>query len=1088
MKYFSHRIRPHRLMALPLIFIRAFAVLALCLCGIASAQDTHYKLVSPAFAEGQSADQHSYAPSISADGRFIAFTSQAKNLVAFPTSGGSGLPGQGIANIFIRDVQSGTTKLVSINLAGTGSGNGNSFSPSISADGRFVTFSSTSSDLVDNDTNGKGVDVFIRDTQTDKTTLVSANSAGTSSLDGNSSDAMMTPDARFVAFVNTTPDSPVGNVFLRDLQSGTTSLVSVNRAGTGGGNGSSFSPNVSADGRIVAFKSSASDLAAQNAASGTGIYVRDMKNGVLKQVSAPVLEFPLVLTSVGGFALTSDGRYAVFTYTYDQYDPLGFKSSKSNVARVDMMNDTLALLPESDLCSQGTRLCVESTFTPFVSADGRFVTFAQSNSVQRVIAAPLLEAVYLGDFLNLTVTNVTTQNLLSSKANPSVIVRPVISADGRSVAFSTHNKIVPQDTNSFVDVYRFDHDPDPPGVNGVIHFGQGIFRAEENGGSVTLPVLRGAFGATGTTTVQFTTFSYVAKENSDFTPTSGTLTFGPGEDVKFITVPILDDNVCEGVKSFFVSLSNPTDGYVLGNSYSLARVAIHDSIKPTLTINDVTTNEGGDAVFTVTLSNAPLWSFAVNFSSADDTAKVEGHDYEPPPGLPFSGFLFFVFGQKTNTITVHTNRDFAHEPDETFFVNLSPITNDYIIEKGRGVGTIRNDDTPVVGFSPNGASFSASESDGSAVITVSRTAGDTSVPFSVNYATADGTASQRSDYTAAFGTLDFAPGEMSKTFTLLINDDSFVEDFSEDATLTLSSPTNGAIIGSGTAFLFIHSDDSAPPTANPLDDSHFFVTQHYKDFLNRLPDQPGLDFWTNELNQLIARCNSLPIEGRKRQCVLSARAQISTAFFLSIESQQTGYLVYRLYRESFNRPPTLREFLADTQEIGRGVVVGAAGWEQKLEANKQKFADDWVKRPDFRAAFDSMSNSTYVSTLFLFGGSDSGAEPGLQQALAGGLNAAPPTETRATVLRKVADSRTVFNRQYNPGLVLMQYFTYLRRNPGDAPDNSLDGYNFWLAKLDAFSVAGEDVRDPATALARIRRAQMVEAFIDSTEYRGRLGP
>jgi hypothetical protein len=222
--------------------------------------------------------------------------------------------------------------------------------------------------------------------------------------------------------------------------------------------------------------------------------------------------------------------------------------------------------------------------------------------------------------------------------------------------------------------------------------------------------------------------------------------------------------------------------------------------------------------------------------------------------------------------------------------------------------------------------------------------------------------------------------------------------------------------------------------------------------------------------------------------VLSARAQISTAFFLSIESQQTGYLVYRLYRESFNRPPTLREFLADTQEIGRGVVVGAAGWEQKLEANKQKFADDWVKRPDFRAAFDSVSNSTYVSTLFLFGGSDSGAEPGLQQALAGGLNAAPPTETRATVLRKVADSRTVFNRQYNPGLVLMQYFTYLRRNPGDAPDNSLDGYNFWLAKLDAFSVAGEDARDPATALARIRRAQMVEAFIDSTEYRGRLGP
>jgi hypothetical protein len=310
----------------------------------------------------------------------------------------------------------------------------------------------------------------------------------------------------------------------------------------------------------------------------------------------------------------------------------------------------------------------------------------------------------------------------------------------------------------------------------------------------------------------------------------------------------------------------------------------------------------------------------------------------------------------------------------------------------------------------------------------------------------------------------------------------------EDVTLTLSFATNGAILGKSMALLLISSDDSTTPTLNPLDDSRFFVTQQYKDFLNRVPDQPGLDFWTNELNTLLARCDSLTESGQKRLCVLSARAQVSTAFFLSIESQQTGYLVYRLYRESFNRAPTLREFLADTQEIGRGVVVGADGWEQRLETNKQEFADDWVNRPDFRAAFDSMSNNTYVSTIFLFGGGNSEAEPGLQHTLADGLNATPTTETRATVLRKLADSRTVFNRQYNPGLVLMQYFAYLRRNPGDAPDNSLDGYNFWLSKLDAFSVAGEDVRNPDTALARIKRAQMVEAFIDSAEYRGRLGP
>jgi hypothetical protein len=991
-------------MVFPLVSIRAFALLALCLCGVASAQDAHYKLVSPAFAEGQSGDGHSFGPVISADGRFIAFTSQARNLLAFPTSGSGGPIGQGfIQNVFIRDVQNGTTKLVSINRAGTSSGNGTSFSPSISADGRFVTFSSTSSDLVDNDPNGNGLDTFIRDTQTDTTTLVSNNSAAASSSGGASTLKNI--------------GTPVSNI-------------------------------VSADPRSLS-----------------------------SQIASPYLEFPLVFKSIGKSAQSADGRYVIFSYFYSLFDPRAGEVPKSNVARFDTVTGAFALLPDTGSCKNGPILCFVDTFQPSVSADGRFVTFAQT-----AIGYGPGEQLFLGDFASLTTTTITTQGILFNSF-PSVIINARISANGRSVAFATRNWLLPQDRNYYFDVYRYDRDPDPAGVSGVIQFGQRNFGVKEDGGSLTIPVLRSAFGAIGPTTVQFSTADYTAKAGSDYVATSGTLTFAPGEDVKFVTVPVLNDNVCEGTKAFGLNLSNPTDGYVVGSTNPTANVFIHDSIKPSLTISDAATTEGSDAVFTVTLSQAPLQPFAVKVSTADGTATAQGGDYNSWGHFSFDSSLFFNPGQKTNTITVHTNRDSANEPDETFFVDLSPITDDYIIERTQATGTIHNDSAPVVEF---GANFSASESSGSAAITVSRTAGDPSVPFSVNYATADDTASERSDYIAALGRLDFAPGELSKTFTVLINDDAFVEN-TEFVTLTLSSPTSG-VLGRSTASLFISSDDSTPPTTNPLDDSRFFVTQHYEDFLNRLPDQSGLDFWTNELNTLLGRCDSRPAGEQKRQCVLLARAQISTAFFLSIESQQTGYLVYRLYRESFNRPPTLREFLANTQEIGRGVVVGADGWEQKLEANKQKFADDWVKRPDFRAAFDSMSNNAYVSTLFLFGGGDSGAEPGLQQALAGGLNAAPTTETRATVLRKVADSRTVFNKQYNPGLVLMQYFTYLRRNPSDAPDNNLDGYNFWLSKLDAFSVAGEDVRNPGTALARIRRAQMVEAFIDSSEYRGRLGP
>jgi Tol biopolymer transport system component len=1085
MKYFSHRTLPHRLSFLPLILISAFAVLAVCFGGTASAQDA-YKLVSPAFAAGQSGgDQHSYRPAISADGRYIAFTSQAKNLVSFPTSGSCCLPGQGfIQNVFIRDVQVGQTKLVSVNRTGHESGNGTSYSPSISADGRFVTFSSTSSDLVDNDTNGNGLDVFIRDTVTDTTTLVSTGSMETGSLDGDSSGAVISSDGRFVAFLNSSGDSSASNVVLRDLQSGTTKLVSVNYAGTGGGNGSSSSPSVSADGRLVSFQSLASDLLAAPSVSGLSIYVRDMNSGVTTLIPTPQLEFPLVFRSILESTLSADGRYVIFSYSYNLFDALAGEVPKGNVARYDLETGMFSLLPDSGICKTGPRLCSVRAYRPSASADGRFVTFAQT-----AIGSQVFEAVFLGDFLSLATTNVTTQPLMSFNAFPSVIITPVISTDGSSVAFSTHNRLTPQDGNSFVDVYRFDHDPDPAGLNGFIGFGQPAFRAEEGGGSVTIPVLRNARGATGPTSVQFTTGDGTANADSDYVATSGTLTFAPGEDVKFVTVSLLNDNVREGTETFAISLSNPTDGYFVSSTNATTKVFIHDSIKPGITINDIAASEGGDIVFTVTLSQPALQFSAVRLTIADGTATgaFRDGDYDFISDSLFGRSVFFNPGQQAKVFVVHANRDLVIEPAETLFANLSPIMDDYVIDRAQGTGTILDDPTPVVEFVAIGVNFSGSESDGSGVVTVKRTSGDPAVLFSVNYATADYTASERSDYIAALGRLDFAPGELSKTFTVLINNDVFIED-SEEIALMLSSPTNGAVLGKSSQLLRISSEDVATPTTNPLDESRFFVTQHYKDFLNRLPDPSGVDFWTNELNMLLAGCDSLPAGEQKRRCVLLARAQISTAFFLSIESQETGYLVYRLYHESFNRDPTLREFLADTQEIGRGVVVGAAGWELKFEANKQKFADDWVKRPDFRATFDAMPNNAYVSTLFHFGTGDPSAEAGLQMTLTAGLNASPPTETRATVLRKVADSRTVFNRQYNPGLVLLQYFTYLRRNPDDAPDNNFEGYNFWLAKLDQFSVAGEDMRNAGTALARIRRAEMVEAFVDSGEYRQRFGP
>jgi hypothetical protein len=255
------------------------------------------------------------------------------------------------------------------------------------------------------------------------------------------------------------------------------------------------------------------------------------------------------------------------------------------------------------------------------------------------------------------------------------------------------------------------------------------------------------------------------------------------------------------------------------------------------------------------------------------------------------------------------------------------------------------------------------------------------------------------------------------------------------------------------------------PSPNPIDDDEFFVRQQYLDFLSREPDPGGLQFWTNELNRLITTCPTTPANNRAA-CILGARAQISTAFFLSIEFQETGYFVIRVYLEAFGRLPTFREFLADVQDVRRGVIVGQAGALERLAANRREFIDRFVDREEFRARHSGTSNSDYVNALFTNAGVSPSDEAAARDALVAGLNNG--TETRATALQKVADTGSVFNAAYNRAFVLMEYFGYLRRDP-DAI-----GYQFWLDKLNLFQ--GDFVA-----------AEMVKAFLTSDEYQQRFG-
>ncbi len=255
-----------------------------------------------------------------------------------------------------------------------------------------------------------------------------------------------------------------------------------------------------------------------------------------------------------------------------------------------------------------------------------------------------------------------------------------------------------------------------------------------------------------------------------------------------------------------------------------------------------------------------------------------------------------------------------------------------------------------------------------------------------------------------------------------------------------------------------------PGTNTPItiNDADFFVHQQYVDFLSRMPDQSGFTFWQSE----ITSCGGNP------QCVELKRINVSAAFFISIEFQETGYLVYRIHKSAFGnlagKPvPVRREsFMPDTRNIANGVVVGAQGWQQLLEANKQAFFLAFVQRPEFQAAYPaSMTAQAFVDQLDANAGTVlSSVEKANLVALAG--------SNRAAVLRAVAENSNLQQREFNKAFVLMQYFGYLRRNPNDAPDSDFGGFNFWLTKLDQFN-------------GNFVQAEMVKAFIVAGEYNSR---
>ena len=258
-------------------------------------------------------------PLPSADGRFVLFTSDANNLVVASNNAAPAVSGLlPPLNAYLRDRSNAVTTLISVNLAGTNGGNGDSYAVGISTNGRYVLFETSASDLIAGDTNNAS-DVLVRDLLAGTDILVSA---ATNGLPGNgaSDSAVMTPDGRYVAFVSAASDLVAGDtngipdVFVRDLVTGTTTLASV---GAQLSQGRSEAPLITPDGRYVAFFSIATNLVPGVPQSGGEIYVRDLVGNTTIWASAYAREalklFQNATNAVSfGHVISADGQFVAY--------------------------------------------------------------------------------------------------------------------------------------------------------------------------------------------------------------------------------------------------------------------------------------------------------------------------------------------------------------------------------------------------------------------------------------------------------------------------------------------------------------------------------------------------------------------------------------------------------------------------------------------------------------------------------------------------------------------------------------------------------------------------------------------------------
>ncbi|MGI0491461.1 Calx-beta domain-containing protein [Alkalinema pantanalense CENA528] len=879
-------------------------------------------------------NDNSFNPVISDDGRYVAFTSDATNLVANDTNG--------TQDVFRYDLQAASNPLalVSVNTSGNaGVTTGTpttlgSYAPTMSADGNLIAFVSTASDLTTTtDTNGNVADVFIRNMQTGQTSLVSVNSAGTGSGNGSGSlNPVISADGRYVAFVSTASDLVTGDtngniqdVFVRDTVTGRTRLISLDESDINAGNAASKDPTLSRNAAYIAFTSDASNLVADDLNRAADVFGTQLKqtvsivtqDGTATETAGDTGSYKVSRTDPTGTLIVKLLPKVTGTASVQDYD------ITTTTAGVTLVRDTntglitltlsdnvkdviLVVTPIDDVVAEPTEavelaLVDDGGFLISSAAASASVSILDNDTVvtntndsgegslrQAILNANAFAGTNTITFqipgtgaktiaLQSALPDITDTVIIDGTSQAGFTTIPVITLDGTAIATTTNglnlttngnqvkglkitnfkgNGIAIAGSNNTIGLGAVD----TIGSNIITGNGQaGIAVTSGTGNRISgnsignntgLGIDLGPTGVTpndigdvdtGANNLQNFPVSLVAENTiaGDQTIITGRLNGIAGRTIRveFFSNTAADPSTNgEGEtylgfqdvtidSSGFADISFTTTTAITGlvsataidtQSGDTSEFAVTVPVsKPEISIVPVVPSliEGNTGTsgygFDVVLSRASAQTVTVNVATQAGTA-TEGTDYQA-----LAQTLTFAPGVTTQRITVNVIGDTLVEANETFNVVLSnPSVNATLATTPSATGTIRDDDTPQFSIVPSSPAITEGNS-GTVAYTFTVSLSQPSLtPVSVDYRTVDGTAISTgvgADFVATTGTLNFAANDTTpKTITVLVNGDTIFEP-NENFLVELLNPQGASLDSTAsTATGVITNDDPAP--------------------------------------------------------------------------------------------------------------------------------------------------------------------------------------------------------------------------------------------------------------------------------------